>query len=590
MILHRHLYYQNIFLNMQEAKKQKQNLKFRKTPTGIAGLDEITQGGLPENRTTLIAGSVGCGKTMIALEFLIKGATEFNEPGIFLAFEESEEELAINAASLGYDVNSLIKKKQIYLEHVAIDYTEIIDTGDFNLEGLFIRLEQAIDRIGAKRVVIDSLNSIFYGLKYEILRGEIRRLFSWLKKKKVTSIITTETGENSHTQPSLEEFIADCVIILNNRVTNQVTTRRLMILKYRGSVHGINEYPFSISKKGINVFPVIAEIQDVQLSAERLSSGIKGFDEMLGGKGFYQGSSILVSGSAGTGKTSITVSIVNAFCSNEKRCLFCAFEESPRQISRNMSSIGLDLEPYLKSGYLQFYFYRPTLQDLELHFLKIQTIIEEYNPRLVILDPVTNIMKEDINTEIRYMLVKFIDFLKSKQITVLLTAAITLESITSNPSDEGISSMVDTWLLVRDIEKNGERNRGIYVLKSRGMQHSSQLREFLITDNGIELIPVFVINGEVLTGSTKNEYDHKQKTKRVLRNNEIQRNKREIERQRKVMEAEVTRLKAQFESAKEGLSKTQEEERILEAMHVKNPEELMNRGSDDEEKKKNKTK
>lgn len=556
-------------------KKAEKNISFTKVSTGIEGLDEITEGGFPRNRTTLIVGGAGCGKTIMAMEFLEKGAVLFNEPGVFMAFEEKTEELETNVASLGYNLKALIAKKKIYLEHIEVDRTEILETGEFDMEGLFVRLDTAINSIGAKRVVLDSLDALFYGLKYQVLRGELKRLFNWLKKKGVTVIITAESGENSLTRQGLEEYVVDCVVALDNRVVNQISTRRLRIVKYRGSVHGNNEYPFTINNQGVSVFPIIAKILDSKLSAERISSGIKGLDEMLSEKGYYQGASILVSGSAGTGKTSIAMSLVNALCKKKERCLYCAFEESPQQIIRNMGSIGLHLEPFIKSKYLQFYFYRPTLQNLELHLIKIQKIVEEYKPGIVVLDPVTNIMSENINSEIRYMLTKFVDFLKDKQITILFTAAITLETIKKNPSDEGISSMVDTWLLMRDIEKNSERNRGIYVLKSRGMKHSNQIREFKITDEGIELLPVFIGNGEVLTGSAKKEFELKEKTKQILSENEIRRNKREIEGKIKIMEAEAASLKAQFEATTDELKNTQDVERIAQKRNEQDTKELM---------------
>jgi circadian clock protein KaiC len=528
---------------MQEVKK---SLEIQKVLTGISGLDKITEGGLPKNRTTLIVGGPGCGKTIMALEFLVKGAREYDEPGVLLAFEEDVGELFVNVASLNYDLDGLVAEKKLYLEHVEIGCSEIIETGEFDLEGLFVRLGNAIDRIGAKRVVLDSFDALFYMLKYEVLRRELKRLLSWLKKKGVTTIITAEAGEKLLTRQGLEEYVVDCAILLDKRVVNQISTRRLRIIKYRGSIHGNNEYPFTISEQGMVIFPIISEIQDIAISLERISSGIKGVDEMLGGKGFFKGSSILVSGSTGTGKSSIAMSFVNECCIKKIRCLYCAFEEGPQQIMRNMKSIGLDMEQYKNSGYLQFYFHRPTLQNLELHLMVIQKIIEEYDPGVVVLDPVTNIMSEGADNEIRFMLVKFVDFLKNKQITILFTAAITLETIKSSLSDEGISSMVDTWILIRDIESNGERNRALYVLKSRGMKHSARIREFVITDKGIELLPVFTADGKVLTGSAKKTYVLREKNK-ISSERRLRKDEDEFQNQIKKIEAGIAKLKVQIE-------------------------------------------
>lgn len=473
---------------MQKGIKAKaSNFKFPKSLTGIQGLDDITSGGLPKNRPTLLLGNTGCGKTIMAMEFLVNGIVLFNEPAVFMAFEEKTDELELNVKSLGYELSKHIATNKIYLEHIRINRDETQETGQYDIEGLFVRLEQAINKVKAKRVVLDSLDTLFYGLDYKILRKEFIRLFSWLKEKKVTAIITGETGNTFLTRHGLEEYVADCVILLDNRVTNQITTRRLRIVKYRGSVHGNNEYPFIIDDKGITVFPIISQALQQKLSATRVSSGIIPLDEMLDKKGFYTGSSILVSGTAGTGKTSVAASFAYSVCKSKKRCLFCAFEEAPNQVIRNMKSIGINLDPMINSGILEFYYSRPTLQNLELHFIAIKKIISETKPSVVILDPITNLMTEGPNSDIRSMLTRFVDYLKTEQITVMFTAAITVGSIERNPSDEGISSMVDTWMMVQDVEAGGNRTRSIYIMKSRGMAHSKEVREFIITSKGVTL-------------------------------------------------------------------------------------------------------
>lgn len=488
-------------------KSNTSNFIFPKSRTGIQGLDDITTGGLPKNRPTLILGNTGCGKTIMAMEFLVNGITMFDEPAVFMAFEEKTDELVVNVKSLGFDLDTHIKENKILLEHVQINRDEIIETGKYDLEGLFVRLGHAIDTIKAKRVVLDSLDTLFYGLDYKILRSEFKRLLTWLKEKKVSAIITGEIGEKYLTRHGLEEYVADCVIILDNRVTNQITTRRLRIVKYRGSMHGNNEYPFIIDEKGITVFPIISESFQQKSSSKRISSGIKELDVMLGKKGFYEGSSILISGTAGTGKTSVAASFAYSVCKAEKRMLYCAFEEAPKQIIRNMKSIGLDLDPFVKTGILTFYFTRPTLQNLELHFIAIKKIIFEIQPSVLILDPITNLMTEGPNSDIRSLLTRFVDFLKTQHITVMFTAAITVGSIARNPSDEGISTMVDTWMMVQDIEVEEERLRSLSIMKSRGMAHSNVVTKFNISNKGITISPI--IRNENSSISKRNVKENK---------------------------------------------------------------------------------
>lgn len=473
---------------MQKIKKIKsKEFEFPKSLTGIMGLDDITVGGLPKNRATLIAGNAGSGKTLLAMQFLINGINLCNESGVFMSFEEKTKELVLNFRSLGYDLDDLQAKKDLYLEYVKVGKDEALRTGDYTIEGLFVRLETAIKKVKAKRVILDSISSLFDGLDDRILRTELHRLFDWLKKMKVTAIVTSEAGDNFITKMGLEEYIADCVIVLDNRIKDQISTRRLRIVKYRGSSHGNNEYPFTIDENGLNVFPIISIKEPQKVSSQRISSGIKSLDDMMGGNGFYLGSSILVSGSAGTGKTSIAASFAYSACENKCRSLYCAFEESPNQIKRNMASIGVNLDKFVKSKQLYFYYSRPTLQNLELHFIAIKKIIADIKPSVIIMDPITNLMTEGPTSDIRSMLTRFVDYLKGEQITVFFTAAITAGSIVRNPSDEGISSMVDTWMMVDDENINNLRKRSLSIIKSRGMPHSNEVKTFDITSKGITL-------------------------------------------------------------------------------------------------------
>ncbi|WP_461146314.1 circadian clock protein KaiC [Spirosoma pulveris] len=545
-----------------------------KTPTGITGLDEITKGGLPKGRPTLICGSAGCGKTLFSMEFIVRGALEFNEPGVFMAFEEKSEELAQNVVSLGFDLNQLQRDKLIKLDHVHIERSEIEETGEYDLDGLFIRLGYAIDQIGAKRVVLDTIENLFSGLTNQgILRAELRRLFEWLKERKVTTIITGERGDGTLTRHGLEEYVSDCVILLDHRVSNQISTRLLRIVKYRGSMHGTNEYPFLINEKGISVLPVTSLTLDHPVSSERISSGIQALDKMLDGQGFFKGSSILISGTAGTGKTSIAASFANEACLQNKRCIYFAFEESSHQIIRNMRSIGFDLQTHIDKGLLKFQASRPTLNGLEMHLVAIHRQINEFKPSVVILDPITNLITVGTVSDVKSMLIRLIDFLQAEQITVLFTA-LTLNNVINEQTDEGVSSLVDAWLLVKDIEFNGERNRGLYVMKSRGMKHSNQVREFIITDKGLDLVDVYLGSEGVLTGSAREAQQLLEETGVVLREYATSRKDREIERKKLILESKIASLKEEFESVQDELNKTYIEDELRKEVMQKNREQM----------------
>ncbi|WP_254562685.1 circadian clock protein KaiC [Dyadobacter diqingensis] len=545
-----------------------------KSPTGIIGLDQITEGGIPEGRPTLICGGAGCGKTLFSMEFIVRGAMEFNEPGVFMAFEEKADELTMNVASLGFDLEKLQADKLVKLDHVYIERSEIEETGEYDLDGIFIRLGHAIDSIGAKRVVLDTIENLFSSLNNEaIIRAELRRLFQWLKGKKVTTIITGEKGDGIFTRHGLEEYVSDCVILLDHRVMNQISTRLLRIVKYRGSMHGTNEYPFLIDEKGISVLPVTALTLDHDVSTERVSSGIPSLDKMLGGKGFYKGSSVLVSGTAGTGKTSIAGYFANETCKGNKRCIYFAFEESPKQIIRNMMSIGIHLQEYVDSGLLKFHASRPTLNGLEMHLVAIHKLVQEFKPQVVILDPITNLITVGSVSEVKTMLIRLIDFLQSEQITVMFTA-LTLNNIVNEQTDEGVSSLVDAWLLVRDIEFNGERNRGMYVMKSRGMKHSNQVREFVISDEGLNLVDVYLGPEGVLTGSAREAQRLQEETGDVLRKHALTMKDMEIGRKRKVLESKIASLKEEFESMQDQLNKSYIEDTLRKEVIEKNREEL----------------
>ena len=474
------------------ASQEKSTLSqmLSKALTGIDGFDQITQGGLPKGRTSLICGATGCGKTLFAMEFLIRGALKFGEHGVFFSFEEREKDLIENTASLGFHLKQLQKQKRIVLDYIHIERNAIEETGAYDLEGLFVRLEHAIDSIGAKRVVLDTIENLFLGLSnHAILRAELRRLFQGLKDKGVTAVITGERGDGQLTRQGLEEYVSDCVIVLDQRLLGPVSTRTLRVGKYRGSAHGTNEYPFLIGDNGINVMPITSMGLDQTVSSERISTGIKGLDNMLGGKGVFKGTSILVSGTPGNGKTSVAAHFADAACRRGEKCLYFAFEESEAQIVRNMKSIGLDLGEWLNKGKLMIHATRPAKQGLEVHLAIMNKLISDFKPSTVIVDPISNLVSAGTQTEAEAMLLRLVDHLKSLKISALFTSLSAVDQL--ERSEARISSLMDTWILLKNIEHHGERNRGIAVLKSRGMPHSNKVREFLLTNHGIDLVDVY---------------------------------------------------------------------------------------------------
>ena len=545
-----------------------------KAPSGIAGLDEITYGGLPRGRTTLVCGSAGCGKTLFSTEFLVQGATKFGEPGVFMAFEETAQELAKNLRSLGFDLEELIEQQKLAVDYVHVERSEIEETGEYDLDGLFIRLALAVDSIGAKRIVLDTLESLFSGLSNQaILRAELRRLFRWLKDRGLTAIVTAERGDGALTRHGLEEYVSDCVILLDHRVNEQVATRRLRVVKYRGSAHGTNEYPFLIDEGGVDVLPITSVGLNHQASSERISSGLASLDEMLGGKGFFRGSSILLSGTPGTGKSSLGATFVDAACRRGERAIYFAFEESPSQIRRNMRSIGVDLEPYLQNGLLQFHAARPTLHGLETHLATMYRAIRDFEPQVVLIDPISNLISVGTYEELKATLIRLVDFLKTKQVTAMFTS-LTHGQAVLEQTEAGVSSLMDAWLLLRDLETNGERNRVLYLLKSRGMAHSNQLREFLITERGIKLIEAYTGVAGVLTGSARLAQEAKEQAAALVRMQDIQRRQRELQRKRQEVEGQIAALRAGLESAEHELALALREAQGREDQLVKDQTEM----------------
>jgi circadian clock protein KaiC len=517
-----------------------------KSPTGIRGLDEVTQGGLPEGRPTLLCGSAGCGKTLFGMTFLYNGAVEYNEPGAFLAFEEQPEDLIKNVGSLNYDIEKLIAEKKLAIDHVQLDRTQIAESGEYDLEGLFIRLGFAIDSIGAKRVVVDTIETLFSGLENEqVLRSELRRLFEWLKARGVTAIITGERGEGTLTRYGLEEYVADCVILLDNRIHDQLSTRRLRIVKYRGSAHGTNEYPFIIDEQGITVMPITSSGLAHEVSIERLPSGIPDLDQMLEGKGYYKGSSILVSGMAGSGKSTVAAHFADATCAAGYRCIYFAMEESPAQVVRNMRSVGIDLQKWVDKKLLRFNARRPSLFGLETHLATMYRDVNDFEPVAVVVDPMSALLNAGVTDDVHSMVLRLVDFLKSGGVTALFTnlGGVSGENATTEIQ---ISSLMDVWLLLYNRESNGEHNRQLYLLKSRGMAHSNQVREFILSSDGIKLRDAYVGPEGVLTGSARLAQEAKDQAAALIREKEMERRTRELERKRRETAAQIEILQAQL--------------------------------------------
>ncbi len=513
-----------------------------KSPTGISGLDELTLGGLPTGRPTLICGAAGCGKTLFGMSFLVSGATRFGDPGVFMSFEEPALDLAQNVASLGYDVDALVADGKLIIDHVRVERAEIEESGEYDLEGLFVRLAYAIDTVGAKRVVLDTLEALFSGFTdTTILRAELRRLFAWLKDKGVTAVITGERGDGQLTRYGIEEYISDCVILLDNRVIDQVTTRRLRVVKYRGSEHGTNEYPFLIDGRGISVMPITSAGLGHRISQEAVATGVADLDAMLGIGGYFRGSSVLISGLAGTGKSTFGAAFVDAACSRGERCLYFAFEESPDQIMRNMRSVGIDLSRHFDAGLLRFEAARPSLYGFEMHLARMNRDIEEFKPTVIVVDPISAFRGPDI--EIHATLVRLADICKTRGITSLFTS-LSSTGQQMNESERSVSSLMDTWISLDDVEANGERNRVLYLLKSRGMNHSKQLREYRLTDHGIELIEVYVGPDGVLTGSARQAQEAREREAERERLQNTERRRREVARKRLAVERQIAELRA----------------------------------------------
>ena len=518
-----------------------------KAPTGITGFDAITRGGLPAGRPTLLCGGPGCGKTIFAIEFLVNGAEQFDEPGVFVAFEETPGDLAANVASLGYDLARLGRDERVIVEHIRLDPSEMEEVGSYTLDGLFIRLDLAVRTVKAKRIVIDSLEVLFARLHdASIIRGELQRLFRWLKDRGLTAIITAERGEPGLTRQGLEEYVSDCVVLLDQRVDDLVTTRLLRVVKYRGSSHGADEYPFLIDEGGFSVLPMTSVQLDYQVSTQRMSTGVPDLDQMLGGKGYFRTSTILVSGAAGTGKSSLTAHMVDASCARGERVIIFALEESPSQIVRNMRSLGIDLQKWRDKGLLAIHATRSSLYGIEMHLLQMNKEIDSFKPRLVVLDPISSLTSAGSDRDVKSMLVRLFDSLKMRQITGFVTYLSAAARMVG--TEAGISSLIDTWLELRDIEMHGERTRSMYVIKSRGMPHSNQVREFVLERGGIRLLDVYPGPEGILTGSARAMQDLRFAEEEQQRLAGAVRSEEMLARKHAALQAQLAGLVADFAS------------------------------------------
>jgi circadian clock protein KaiC len=535
-----------------------------KCPTGIRGLDQITDGGLPRGRSTLVCGGPGAGKTLLGIEFLARGARDFGEAGVFVSFEERPDDLAKNAFSLGFDLGRLVRSKRFAVEHIVLDRNQLLEAGEYDLEGLFIRLGAAIDAVGAKRVVLDTIEALFGVLTNQgILRAELNRLFSWLKDKGVTTVITAERGQGALTRHGLEEYVSDCVLVLDQRVDDQIATRRLRIVKYRGSTHGTNEYPFLIDRSGFQVLPITAITLDYDSPKQFVPTGVAKLDEMMGGKGFFRASTILVSGTAGTGKSSLAAHFVDAACRRGERCLYFAFEEAPAQIVRNMRSIGIHLQKWVDRGLLTFHAIRPTSVGMETHVSLKLKYVEESRPRIVVLDPISSYAAAGTPQDAHTMLVRLIDLFKARGITTMFTSLTSGEENTEQ-AGAGVSSLIDAWILLRNLEQGGERTRSLYVLKARGMRHSNQIREFLLTERGADLQDVYVGPDGVLVGSARAAQEMQDRASAAASRRDVEQKKGELERKHKAFAARIAELEAVYAAEAHDLKEViaQEEGRL----------------------------
>lgn len=559
---------------IQDTATKSKKKVLPKSPTGIHGLDEITDGGLPLSRPTLVCGAAGCGKTLMGMEFLYRGATEYAEPGVFICFEENPEELIQNVASFGWDIEKLIEENKLAIDYIHIEPQEIQEAGSYDLEGLFIRIALLVDAIDAKRIVLDTIEVLFAGLSNSaIVRAELRRLFRWLKQKGLTAIITGERGDNTLTRQGLEEYVSDCVIRLDLRTYEELATRRMQILKYRGSQHGSNEYPFLITENGISVLPITSIRLDHEVTTERISSGIPRLDTMLDGDGYFKGSSILVTGTAGTGKSTLASFFAAESCRQGERCLYIASEEAPQQIIRNMRSVGLNLEPYVQQGLLKFHAVRPTAYGLEMHLVNLHHLIRIFQPSVVIIDPMSNLVLSGTFTQTKIFFIRLIDFLKSQHITVMLTN-LTPGGSPYEKTEIGVSSLMDTWIELRTLESNGERNRLLYLLKSRGMEHSNQVREFIMTKQGIQLLDVYLGQGTVLTGSARFLQEAQEKLAASQRQLLLEQKKRELERKEMVVCSQISALQSELAAEKEEIRILTEQENFNQSILNKDRQRL----------------
>ncbi len=538
-------------------------LALKKAPTGIVGFDDVTLGGLPAGRPSLVCGAAGCGKTLFALTFLVNGATQCNEPGVYMSFEEQAEDLSINCASLGYDLDALKASGLLAVDHVRIDRAEIDESGEYDLEGLFVRLGYAIDTVGAKRVVIDTIESVFAGFSNPtVLRTELCRLFEWLKTRGITAIITGERGRDELTRSGLEEYISDCVVVLDNRVEEQIATRRLRIVKYRGTAHGTNEYPFLIDGDGFSVLPVTSSGLHRPVSNETVSSGISGLDAMLGRGGFFRGSSILLSGVPGTGKTLISCHFIDAACARGEHCMYVLFEESAEEVCRNALSVGIDLRRGVDAGLLRFEEARPSLHGLEMHLARMYRDVDQFKPTIVAVDPISAFRGP--TTEVHSTLLRMVDLLKSRGITALFTSLRSGGSPLEG-TDEGLSSLMDSWIKLMHVEEHGERNRVLYIIKSRGSKHSNQLREYCMTDTGVELIDAYIGPDGVATGTARISQEARERAAEERRRQDIARRRREHERRSHAIQRQLADLHAALEDEEAELQTLLTEEAAREA-------------------------
>ena len=527
--------------------------------TGVKGLDDVLGGGIPQGHAMLLVGKPGTGKSILSMEYLLHGIELHKENGVYISFEESEKQIISNAASFGWKFEEMVKKNKLAISYIDMQPEQMRTVGDYDLSALILRVKGAIKKVNARRVVIDGINNLLSTFDDErIIRSDLLRLIREIKEVNATIFITGERGHDSWSKMGFEEYLADGLMHLDNRTDGNYQTREIQVVKCRGINHYTGKSPFIINSEGMSIRPLITADFDYKVLKSRVSTGIADIDNMLGGKGLYRGSTVYITGPSGAGKTSISSSFANGACSRGERALFLAFEESSDQIIRNMKSIGLSLDKWVNEKLLYFYTARATTNSLEGHLDNIMTMVREVEPTCVVLDPISAFRPIANENETKLMLIRLNDYLRARKITTVFTA-LSSDGEYSEHADVQLSSIADTWIVVRIMDYKGERNNVMQLMKSRGMSHSRQMKEMYFTGNGLKLQNVYQGPEGVLTGAARIGQEKYEKLKEARNVIEIDKNRKKIERKKSLLEASIEALKHEYEEELEALHAAIEE-------------------------------